>query len=301
MENYVFRGRSWADMATELADSKVMIAIGFTLFSTVNYLTKFIIPVSATKTYQQKWKWRNVATSFVHSFITGVWSPVVLYSNPDMSNDLINAWTPAAHALVCFSIGYFLYDAMDMMIYHRKRSSYELMIHHSLVIICYSIAVFTHRYIAYGALSLMVEVNSVFLHSRQMFIICGESKATSRYKTNALFNIGTFLLFRILTLGWMTRWLTVNRDNIPLAFFTIGSIGLAVIVVMSIILFCRIMLVDFSDVIRSALRGGSKETALSTAGPPPTIRTSTAENGGDAVTNYVESLFLETTKDEKTD
>ena len=51
-----------------------------------------------------------------------------------------------------------------------------------------------------------------------------------RYKTNALFNIGTFLLFRILTLGWMTRWLTVNRDNIPLAFFTIGSIGLAVIV-----------------------------------------------------------------------
>ena len=45
-----------------------------------------------------------------------------------------------------------------------------------------------------------------------------------------MFNIATFLLFRILTLGWMTRWLTVNRDHIPLPFFTIGSIGLAVIV-----------------------------------------------------------------------
>jgi len=243
-------------MAEVLADSKAMIAIGFTLFSCVNYLTKYMLPSSATKTYQQKWKWRNVATSLVHSFITGIWSPVVLYSNPDMSNDLINAWTPSTHALVCFSIGYFLYDALDMMLYHRKRSSYELMIHHTLVILCYSIAVFTHTYIAYGALSLMVEVNSVFLHSRQLFIICGESKSTLRYKTNAMLNIGTFLLFRILTLGWMTRWITLNRDLIPLPFFTIGSIGLAIITVMNIILFCRIMLVDFSGVIRSSWRGG---------------------------------------------
>ena len=69
---------------------------------------------------------------------------------------------------------------------------------------------------------------------------------------------------------------------------------------MNIILFCRIMLVDFSDVIRSAWRGGSKETTLSAASQPPSVRTST-ENGNDAVTNYVESLFEETTKDEKTD
>lgn len=283
-------------MAVVLADSKAMIAIGFTLFSVVNYLTKYVVPNCATKTYQQTWKWRNVATSFVHSLITGVWSPVVLYSNPEMCNDLINAWTPSTHALVCFSIGYFLYDALDMMIYHRKRSSYELMIHHTLVILCYCIAVFTHTYIAYGALSLMVEVNSVFLHSRQLFIICGESKATLRYKTNAMFNIGTFLLFRILTLGWMTRWLTVNRDLIPLVFFTIGSIGLAIITVMNIILFCRIMLVDFSDVIRSSWRGGGgrKKDGLA-----QTMQVS--QQNGDAVTNYVESLFEEETKTEKTE
>eukprot|EP00088_Acartia_fossae_P001859 TRINITY_DN10724_c0_g2_i3.p1 TRINITY_DN10724_c0_g2~~TRINITY_DN10724_c0_g2_i3.p1 ORF type:complete len:289 (+),score=56.02 TRINITY_DN10724_c0_g2_i3:83-949(+) len=288
-------------MGEELADSKAMVAVGLTLFSFINYLTRFFVPKCATKTQQQKWKWRNVATSFVHSLITGIWSPLVLYSNPDMCNDLINVWTPATHALVCFSIGYFLYDALDMMIYHRKRSSYELLIHHTMVIVCYSIAVSTHKYIAYGALSLMVEVNSVFLHSRQLFIICGESKATTRYKTNAMFNIGTFLLFRILTLGWMTRWLTVNRDLIPLAFFTTGSIGLAVIVVMNIILFCRIMLVDFSDVIRTASWSG-KDNGKPIASPQVSVAPSALHHqNGDAVTNYVESLFEEETKYEKND
>ena len=147
-----------------------------------------------------------------------------------MSNDLISTSTPSTHALVSFSIGYFIYDALDMIIYHRKRSTYELLIHHFLVVICFSIAVFSHQYVAYGALSLMVEINSVFLHARQLFIITGEPKSSLRYKTNALFNVGTFLFFRILLLGWMTRWLTVNRDKIPLAFFTAGSVGLAVIV-----------------------------------------------------------------------
>ena len=83
---------------------------------------------------------------------------------------------------------------------------------------------------AYGGLSLMVEVNSIFLHTRQLFIISGEPKSSLRYRTNALLNISTFLTFRILLLGWMTRWLTVNRDRIPLIIFTIGSVGLAVIV-----------------------------------------------------------------------
>merc|ERR1711860_132190 len=195
------------------------------------------------------WKWKNVATSLIHSFITGLWAPILFYQNPEMSNDLIRAFTPSTHALVSFSIGYFIYDAVDMLAYHRKRSTYELLVHHTLVIICFSIAVVYHEYVAYAALSLMVEINSVFLHARQLFIIVGEPKSSLRYKCNALLNVGTFLLFRILTLGWMTRWLTVNRDQIPLAFFTIGSIGLAIIMVMNIILFCRIIMVDFSDVL----------------------------------------------------
>ena len=147
-----------------------------------------------------------------------------------MSDDLINKFTYSSHVLVSFSVGYFLYDALDMLLYHRKRSTYELLLHHTCVIFCFSLAVTSHQYIAYGALSLIVEINSVFLHTRQLFIITHEHKNSSRYKTNALLNIATFVLCRILLLGWMTRWLTCHRDEIPFLFFTAGSIGLAIIV-----------------------------------------------------------------------
>lgn len=299
-----------------MEDKKLFIVVGFTVFSVTNYLTRFIVPASATKTKQQRWKWKNVATSLLHSFITGIWAPIAFYQNPGMCNDLIRTFTPSTHALVSFSIGYFIYDALDMLLYHRKRSTYELLIHHTLVILCFMIAVVSHEYVAYAALSLMVEINSVFLHSRQLFIITGESKNSLRYKTNALLNVGTFLLFRILTLGWMTRWLTVHRDQIPLAFFTVGSVGLAIIVLMNIILFCRIIFVDFSDVVRFTQRGNEKEQGKLQNGNCNGLghngTASNHQNGNGHIQNethsncnggsgYIQSIFDEESKSEKTE
>merc|ERR1719228_2187718 len=250
-------------MIGEGCDYQLVIGIGSVTFAVVNSLTGLIVPEVACQTRQQKWKWRNVATSLVHSLVTGVWAPLSFYQAPEMQDDLIRSFTFSSHALVCFSIGYFIYDALDMLLYHRKRSSYELLIHHFLVILCFSLAVVSRQYVAYGALSLMVEINSIFLHTRQLFIITHEPKSSLRYKTNALLNVATFLSCRLLLLGWMTRWLTVHREEIPLTFFTAGSVGLAVIVVMNIILFCRILSVDFSGMFSASCK---PETVDCTAG-----------------------------------
>ena len=75
---------------------------------------------------------------------------------------MIHAYSTSAHDLVSFSIGYFVYDFCDMALFHRKGSTYELIIHHGMVILCFSIAVSTRTYVAYAALSLVVEINSVF-------------------------------------------------------------------------------------------------------------------------------------------
>jgi len=147
--------------------------------------------------------------------------------------------------LVSVSVGYFIYDFIDMAINHRKRSSFELMIHHFCVITCFGLAELTHRYIGYAVVALLVEVNSVFLHLRQLFIIQGVSRQHPIYRLNSLFNIATFLIFRIMTLGWMTRWLVVHGDQVPFFAYTLGSIALAVIVFMNIVLFFRILQVDF--------------------------------------------------------
>lgn len=46
-------------------------------------------------------------------------------------------------------------------------------------------------------------------------------------------------------MAWMSRWLLINKDLIPLVFYSLGSIGLAVMTVMNIILFYRLLQSDF--------------------------------------------------------
>ena len=199
-------------------------------FALVNTLAGHLTPTSASKSPQQRWKWRNVMTSLVHSIITGTWAAAAFIQEPSMKEDLQREFSLSSHTLVCFSIGYFLYDAADMILNHRKRSTYELLLHHSLVILCYSVAVISKQFVAFVALSLVVEINSVFLHARQLLIITNEPKNSPRYKVNALLNIGTFLIFRIFLLAFLTHWIIKERLRISLGFLIVAFLGLGIIV-----------------------------------------------------------------------
>lgn len=159
------------------------IAGGFFFFTVVHYLTGFAVPAAAGSTRKAQWKWRNVATSLVHSTITGLWAVVAFYQDPSMCDDMIYAFTHSAHMLISFSIGYFIYDFFDMWLYHPKRSTYELLVHHACVISCFAIAASTRLYLPYASLALVVEINSVFLHIRQLFIIQGyPAKSSMTYR-----------------------------------------------------------------------------------------------------------------------
>ena len=68
-----------ADTTGDTCSYQTVITIGFITFATVNFLTKYIVPPQASQTVQQRWKWRNVATSFLHSLITGIWAPLCFY------------------------------------------------------------------------------------------------------------------------------------------------------------------------------------------------------------------------------
>ena len=200
------------------------------LFSLVNSLTSKIVPVSASKTNQQRWKWRNVTTSLVHSIVSAFWVVLSFLNAPHMMDDLVNTFTASCHSLVCFSVGYFIYDSLDMLLYHRKRSTYELLVHHMLAILCFSTAILIEQCVAYVGLFLMVELNSVFLHTRQLFIITSFPKQSLAYIINAVLNIISFLLFRIFLLGWLVLWLANHWDSISPSLSIVGPIGLSVIV-----------------------------------------------------------------------
>ncbi|ODM97209.1 TLC domain-containing protein 2 [Orchesella cincta] len=191
------------------------------------------------------WKWVNTANSLVHSFVTGIGALVCVYFHPRVAENVVSTYSDFSHRLVCYSVGYFIFDFLDMLINHRKRSSYELMIHHVFVLSCFTLSIATRYYLAFTIISLVVEVNSIFLHWRQLLIITRTPKTTLYYRTVSLLNLITFVVFRIVTLGWMTRWLALNSDLVDPAPYTCGCISIAVLMLMSMILFVRLLKADF--------------------------------------------------------
>nr|XP_045583306.1 TLC domain-containing protein 2-like isoform X3 [Procambarus clarkii] len=169
----------------------------------------------------------------------------IFYEHPKLAEDLINTYTSSSHILISFSVGYFIHDFLDMALCHRKRSSYELMVHHACVISCFGLSVWSAMFLGYAVVALFVEVNSIFLHVRQLLIITGVSREEPKYRLNAMLNIATFVVFRIAVLGWMTRWIVLHKDNLSLSVYTLGSVGLAIIMLMNTVLFFRICNVDF--------------------------------------------------------
>lgn len=229
-------------------------SIGF--FKLVNAgFSKLPVPESACR---NAWKWSNIATSFVHSFITATWSVLCFFVHPQMAEDLIETHSVFSHALVSLSIGYFIYDLTDMLKHQKLSQSWELLFHHIVVITCFGLAVVTCRYVGFAVVALLVEINSVFLHLRQLLRMANKA-ASTLYRVNSMVNLGTYVVFRINTLAWMTRWLVLNRDKVPLQAYTLGSVGMAIMTAMNIVLFCRLLRSDF---LKSSTREAKKEKEM---------------------------------------
>lgn len=162
-----------------------------------------------------------------------------------MREDLISKFSQSSHLLVALSVGYFIYDMIDMALYEQKSKKTELLLHHFLVILCFLLAVVQKRYMGYSLMALLLEVNSIFLHLRQLMIIQQWKKSSILYRINNTFNLGTFVVFRILTLGWMTRWLLQHRSDLATFTFYLAGISLAVIMMMNIALLQRVLNSDY--------------------------------------------------------
>ncbi|XP_069545872.1 TLC domain-containing protein 2 [Brachyistius frenatus] len=226
-------------------------SVGF--FRLVNAgVGKLPVPESACR---NAWKWRNISTSGVHSFITAIWGVLCFFLHPQMAEDLIKTHSVFSHALVSFSIGYFIYDFFDMALNQKLGQSWELLFHHVVVIACFGFSVVSCHYVGFAVVALLVEINSVFLHLRQILRMANLAAGTL-YRVNSMINLGTYVVFRINTLAWMTRWLVINRDNVPLLAYTLGSVGMAIMTAMNIVLFCRLLRSDF---LKSSTRETKKE------------------------------------------
>jgi hypothetical protein len=214
------------------------------------------------------WKLKNLIISLIHSTLTGLGGLICFFLDPDMAKDLINHHHERCYILAAISIGYFIHDFLDLS--KSKKSEWELQLHHIIVLLCFGSAVFSKQYIGYNMVAFLIEINSMFLHIRSILQVCGVSKFSLSYRVNSLFNIGTFIVNRIMVLAWMTRWIIINKDSVPLVLYTLGCVANAILTLMNSMLLYRLLRAD-QMVITSTLLGKKEIIAENSA---PIINTS---------------------------
>ncbi|KAM9846427.1 TLC domain-containing protein 2-like [Aulostomus maculatus] len=203
------------------------------------------------------WRWRNISTSLAHSSLTGAWTVLCFYLQPQMVEDLISSHSSLSQSLVAVSTGYFIHDFLDVALNRSFKQSWEILLHHSVVISSFSLAVTSRLYLGFAVVSLLMEINSVFLHIRQLLLLSGQrnklrtdstaSRPSAIYRLTTWLNLGTFLVFRVCTLGWMSRWLVANSERMPQYVLMMGTTGLSVISAVNIVLLYRLFKADILD------------------------------------------------------
>ncbi|XP_005220134.1 TLC domain-containing protein 2 isoform X2 [Bos taurus] len=115
------------------------------------------------------------------------------------------------------------------------------------VVSCLSTAVLSGHYVGFSVVSLLLELNSIFLHLRQLLLLSRQAPSLA-FSVTSWAALATLVLFRLVPLGWMSLWLFQQCHQIPLALVILGGTGLAFVGVMSISLGVHILV---SDVLRS--------------------------------------------------
>ncbi|KAH9516612.1 TLC domain-containing protein 2 [Dermatophagoides farinae] len=212
--------------------------------------TKFIYPKNVRESNQSYyyWRYRNFFISFIHAFITGVGSLLCVLSNPMLLLDVVDTASDWGYLLTAFSLGYFIYDTVEMAAYLKKKGTAELLLHHFFVISCFLNTVMYKRFIGYNMLALLIEISNVFLHFRQLLLLSKHSKLSSLYRINSVTNIVLFVLVRGACMFGLWYTLILFIDRLPFITKLTAIISMIGISITTVILFQRIWNSDFVSI-----------------------------------------------------
>lgn len=221
------------------------------VFMNINLACSYILPKCSNylATNKNFWRFKNTFVSWIHSILLSAFTIYNIYATPEIFEDMIGVSTKFAYITISISCGYFLYDAIDIINFNKKKLSsqnIEVLLHHLIIFMIFWVPLFTNQFLGYTLAALSIEFNTVFLHLRFMAVFFNVEKSSAQYRIISIFNIISFVLFRILTLCWMTRWIVLNRAKISLGWFSLGSFGLAAMMIINIFLLQRLLKADFT-------------------------------------------------------
>lgn len=201
-------------------------------------LTRLPLPA----TVQQAWRWFNVWISWLHALIAGSGCLYCLIKDPKLLTSLHHYDCHLAYNLVEISTGYFFYDALDV-IFAPVKQSFILLCHHFVVITCFGLVVVTGNHVPIAIISLLVEINSVFLHTRQILRITKLQDGTI-YAVNKFANLTTFFVFRFVTLVWMLGRVVRYHKEISQPYLIVLTLGFPIMILINFGLFLQVLAKD---------------------------------------------------------
>ena len=222
-----------------------LTSLAYYCFSSL--LARFsIIPSSVVK--RKEGIWYNTFVSMVNSFIMGVATLYCFYVNPLRLLDLTATETNRfAQTLPLICIGYFVYDIIHCAMHLSSDRAKPIYLHHVLVIVCYSVAMHIDYY-NYVTVALLYEINTVFLHARQLCHVAGVSRNNVLYRINKLVNIVSFLLFRIFNFSYIIFFtLFLMETNVALIPYVIGVLAMMVLLACNIYLLAKLIESDYGS------------------------------------------------------
>lgn len=182
----------------------------------------------------------NTSVSLLHSIITSASVVFILvyqwlkHGSMEMFDhaELFEGTWPWAFQALCFSCGYFAYDQWDMLQYRLYSGLIPaILVHHLLLLICFSLALYRRITINYLVLTLICELHSVFLHVRKVRRMAGVRDAESKVvKVEWILNWFMFIFARLASHLLITAKLIIDAPKfgkgIELPIALLGMAGM---------------------------------------------------------------------------
>lgn len=122
--------------------------------------------------------------------------------------------TNLTEILAIISVGYFIYDAGDMILDTNSKLDHTLLVHHSLTSFAFFVSLCNHRFQIYAMAAWLHEVQSVFLHFRRLLNLAKVDRSTTIYQMAKYLNFFSFIMFRFVVNFWMLYAAWVSGDQL---------------------------------------------------------------------------------------
>uniref|UniRef100_A0A0N4ZG01 TLC domain-containing protein n=1 Tax=Parastrongyloides trichosuri TaxID=131310 RepID=A0A0N4ZG01_PARTI len=221
----------------------------------------------------KKWRISNEYISLIHALICSVWT-IYLTIKLSRGDDIFElSFYPEMGYMLMMIFGYVINDSIDMLANEQSPRVYALIFHHIMVSIGCLYPIYFQHFGGIAVIAFLMEVNSIFLHTRSLLNYSGYSKSKLGFKMLAFVNLLTFILFRCIPNCYLIIFIVLIAKNVPWWEVLIISFVSCGLLIINSILFYKLLVADnfitckkreFRDIENQSLIEGNNTLSLPT-------------------------------------